>query len=414
MLLVVVNILIIGGLIYFGYTRVEEASLKKIYFPAVVLKLMAGVSLGLVYLFYYEGGDTFNHFNNAAILQEYGFRSWHDFNAIFVRSDYAELSGFAYAIQPQSAAFCKLIAITNLITGSNYWLTGMYFSLFAFSGLWFLSDSIARLEKKGLFAVILLLFYPSLLFWSSGILKETLVVGAMGFLIGIIVDRVRGEKGSWWIILVILILLYFIFLFKYYVAALLGACLLAFFIFTIIQSKVRNPWTGLLFFTVLIFASLALFSRVHPNLYSSRILQVIIDNYQAYAAISPPENMIVYHNLEASWSSVLINSPKALFSGLFGPLTFKHNTFWVGNALENWGLLMITLTVIFFQFRDRVRLLPILYFAIFYVLVLATLLAFAAPNFGTLVRYKVSFMPILFIIIGLGLRPLYSKFHRLF
>ena len=414
MLLVVVNILIIGGLIYFGYSRVEEASLKKVYFPAVVLKLMAGASLGLVYLFYYEGGDTFSHFNNASILQEHGFSNWSDFNTIFIRSDYTGLTEFAYAIQPQSAAFCKLIAITNLITGSNYWLTSMYFSLFAFSGLWFLAVSITRLEKKAFIVVILLLFYPSLLFWSSGILKETLVVGAMGFLVGITVDRLRGEKESWWFMLVILILLYFIFLFKYYVAALLGACLLAFFIFSIIQSKVRKPWAGLLFFTILIFMSLALFSMVHPNLYSSRILLVIIDNYQAYIAISPPENIIVYHNLEASWSSLLINSPKALFYGLFAPLTFKYDIFWVGNALENWGLLMITLTVIFSQFRNRARLSPIIYFAVFYVLALAALLAFAAPNIGTLVRYKVSFLPILLIILGLGLRQTYSKFRRSF
>jgi hypothetical protein len=48
----------IAGLSWMLYLQFKNASLRKFYFPTLLLKIGAGVALGMLYKFHYGYGDT--------------------------------------------------------------------------------------------------------------------------------------------------------------------------------------------------------------------------------------------------------------------------------------------------------------------------------------------------------------------
>ena len=158
MIAIVLNTIFIIAIIYYGRCRTKDL-LCQFYYPAVVLKIIAGWLVGLVYLFYYPGGDTRNHFQNAKALSEFAFRSYDNFFSVYINGDYTNVQGFIYDNQPRSAFLCKIIGLVNVLTGNNYWLTSVYFSLFSFSGLWFLARRFMLISGNKTWVSIILIFF---------------------------------------------------------------------------------------------------------------------------------------------------------------------------------------------------------------------------------------------------------------
>ena len=49
---------------------------------------MAGVGVGLLYKYYYTGGDTWNYFYQAEKFSQIAFQSWSSFTKLVFYSDY--------------------------------------------------------------------------------------------------------------------------------------------------------------------------------------------------------------------------------------------------------------------------------------------------------------------------------------
>lgn len=160
---------------------------------------------------------------------------------------------------------------------------------------------------------------------------------------------------------------------------------------------------------------LMLGSYLHPILTWSGFLQQLFEQHHAIVAMSSKENLILFDAFEPTLDSLLSHLPLALFSGLFRPGVWDAgNIFQWCAALENLGLLLLTIATIGNIKKLFQRPIPLLLWGtIAYILIMATLLAFAAPNFGTLVRYKIGFLPFLVLVVLVN-NPLLSNFPRKF
>src|SRR6218665_4057945 len=69
----IINILALGFIAFLLWRR-GTPSLQKFWWPALSIKLMAGVALGLIYTWYYQANDTFLFFNDAKVLAAMGRR----------------------------------------------------------------------------------------------------------------------------------------------------------------------------------------------------------------------------------------------------------------------------------------------------------------------------------------------------
>src|SRR5690554_5214074 len=159
---------------------------------AIIIKIISSQLIAMLYVLYYGGGDTTTYFNLSSIYTSYLTESTpsislfqklvlsgDDFR-IVARDNFFEN---AYGFHESSMVVIRLAAYINFITGSSFQATSMIFTIICFSGVWMLYLTYIKLypELYKEFALSIL-FIPSVVFWGSGILKDTLCMGALGWL----------------------------------------------------------------------------------------------------------------------------------------------------------------------------------------------------------------------------------------
>lgn len=369
------------------------------FLPALGIKILCGWLVGVLYLYYYDGGDTWNYFKDGVTLGRLFQESGKDYALSWVDASYLP-SSLTYLNQPRAMLMSHLVSLGCIVTQNNYWFIATYFSMLGFAGLWYLGQTICRLFTASRLAVGIALFaYPSFVFWSAGILKETIAMGLISVIVAWSLQfyyqrephRYQLWKYPGWIGAA-----YLLWVIKYYYAAVLLPIVIA----LILAKRIRRANGYLIPKALCIFVLLVLTATLlHPNLGLYRIMEVVVKNQEAFLRISDPANVIHFNNLEATWQSMLLNAPLAWFSSWFRPLAGETNTILQHIAgLENWVVLGISIVALVklarFKKIPSDHLVWILG-GFIYALLLGILLAFSSPNFGTLIRYKVAYAPFL-------------------
>ena len=383
----------------------RNSSLGNIFLPALLYKVMMGWGLGLLFFFYYQQGDTLQYFADARQLAQLAYRQPLDYFQVLVGNQPSPVS-LVFQHQPRALFFAKVVSMINVLTYNNYWVTSAYLSLLSFLGSWklanYLSQQFPRLRYA---AAVSLLWYPSVAFWGSGVLKESLAVAAIMIIVYTVLRLQTDSYDSttllrWLLLIVAGWLLWRV---KYYYAGVLFPTLLAGVIAQVVgrhRKKLTIPAFFMGWLALIIVAS-----HLHPVLALDQLTDVLLYNHDAIVQLSDPANVVHYQALNAHASSFLVNAPLAVVSGLFRP--------WVGDAttvfqwiagLENTALLLVGIGALINARRSAVRAADWLWIiaTITYVIVLGGLLAFASPNFGSLVRYKVAFLPFLVFLCLAG------------
>lgn len=411
MWIIAVHSCIISGIIFLWYHKTRSSRLACWFLPALSLKIACGWLIGGLYLYYYSGGDTWNYFTDGVALAEFARTT--SFSNIFSGENTDITDELIYANQPRALLMSRIVGVGCLLTLNNYWLISTYFSLLSFGGVWFLVQTFNKFFPRTQYAVgIAWLAYPTFVFWSSGILKETIAVGLISVLAALTVrfyyrsvDQIALFVLSWLLTAVLLWLL------KYYYAAVLVPLSLAIILARLIpHSRFSIVAKTMLLFILLTFAA----TLLHPNLKVDRILNVIVQNHDTFIHISRADAVISFHHLKPTLTSFLRNSPLAVFSAWYRPLLFDMNTSLAQIAgLENCLLFVLSMVTLWkvkktgiSEGDERLWIVVILLYSV----LLGGLLAISTPNFGTLIRYKAAFSPFLLYLVlcPLLLRKSYS------
>jgi hypothetical protein len=399
----VFNILIIFSLAFWSHRKYAEQSVK-LYWSVLSIKIVAGIALGLLYQYHYTSDDTWTFFNEATQLSALARKNFFNyFQFLFSASD-TTVDHVLY-VHDRSLLFIKIISFFCLVSSDNYWICTGYFALFSFFASWLLYRQVVKLLPDSSVAVgLALFFFPSVVFWSSGLVKETLALSGLYLLTTIFLKFASQEKIDWHEWLVALLSLALAWWLKYYWAAVFVMVLVTSVIIILLNrravfSRAKIIFNWLVLFFLICFAA----SFTHPNFYLSRFLEVLVSNHDQFIKISRPENVIHYYQLKPAWWSVLLNAPLAEVSGFFRPFFWEaSNGLSMASSIENLFLLLMAIS--FFgktsTYSDHYKswLLPILVYCFF----LCLFLALSTPNFGTLSRYRVGFLP--FFVFALAYR----------
>lgn len=411
---------LVGALIFKIY-KASHQDVKQFFLPALAFKLLAGVCLGLIYTFYYTVGDTFGFFDDAQQLVRLFQNDLGGYiNFIWSGDASSELGSTLINVQFRSLFLVKILSVVLLGSFNNYWMASLYFSLSSFLGSWYLLTKIQFYFSKGTgAAVISFLFIPSFIFWSSGIIKESLAIGALMFLAGCYVQIINKASARWWEWLTALVSIIVLWNLKYYWAALfIPSAITSIVVVRIILkwipklNRISETITWITLFCCIVLAA----STIHPNFYLSRFLMVVVENNNAYTMVSDHGPSVHFYDLQATWSSILLNSPWALFSGLFRPFLFESQTlFQLIISIEN--LLLLLLCVYNFKYLKAAMNSShrhLILSAAIYIILLAAFLTLSTPNFGTLSRYRVGFLPFFFfLLLYHPCQPLFEKVFKL-
>ncbi|HEY9007478.1 MAG TPA: hypothetical protein VIM75_15170 [Ohtaekwangia sp.] len=409
----VANIVAILSVAFILWKR-EESFWRNIYGPALALKLFCGIALGLLYTYYYTVGDTFTYHKDGIALANMARHNVQDYlQFLWNGNDTHIIWKNLYLQEPRAVFMSKITSIFCLLSHDNYWVVSIHLSFIAFLSTWFLVKQLSRIDAIAGPAIVAFLFFPSAVFWSSGVIKESIAMASLYYLAAVFLKAWMQQplRIIHWLLLPVA--LWLLWALKYYYLAVL----LPVVVTTLVVKLVLVPripfrhWAaiGLLWFMVFA-VPLFVATTVHPNFYPERFMGVIVENYKAFAAASPPEDRIVYEHLQPRIQNIALYAPKALVSGLFRPFIGEaHNAMQMLVALENLVVLALFIATIT-RLRNAVapgyRLLVVS--ASVYIVMLCIFLALSTPNFGTLSRYKVGFQSF-FVLLILINNPLFTR-----
>ncbi|MEJ0033163.1 MAG: hypothetical protein WDO15_23790 [Bacteroidota bacterium] len=394
-LVALINVSFIAFLAYREWKRLVRSD-SVVYWSALSLRLIAGICVGVVYKYYYGSGDTLTLFDQACKLVD------------LLYSDPGAWLNSIFRDQSRTEFFVSIVSVVNIITANNYWLTSLWFSLFSFVCSYRL---VVRLDQiipwSRVASRVALLFFPSVVFWSSGIVKEALAFGAVAILSVYFLGLMRGQKITWRSLIGIILFSYLLLNLKYYWGAvLMPSMITGLLIHYFVEKKTYNPWILSSAWLAVFFVLVIAVSFMHPNFYPHQFLSVIVDNYNTYKG----SNLISYYNLSPTWTFIVINSPWALLSGLFRPTIFEASSLVeIAAGVENLLLLILVLMKLkSIRMSAENRVVAFTTFA--YIVVLCVFLALSTPNFGTLSRYRVGFLPF-FVLMILINHPILKLFN---
>jgi len=381
----------------------SEAELKSFFFPALAMKVISGWLLGLLYFKYYGFGDTISYFKDGVLLSSEAWTQPLGYLRMLLGID--PISGeYVFLEDPRALFFTRLVSFVNLFCLDNYWTVSMYLSWLSFLAAWHLVRTMMQEYPARILAVVIsLLFLPSVVFWSSGIIKESISLASLYLLAAIVLKLWKGRRLPIWNIVLGVPALIILWKLKYYYVAAFGPVALTLLLYRLVMfSKLRfTPRAAqLVVFAMLFILPLLFVTRLHPNFRPHRLFQVIVENYETYQRMSAPGDAVVFAGLQPTIGSMLTHAPAAVVAGLFRPFLVEAGNFLQAlAAFEN--LLMLVLTAsAFIRFRKWFKEFDALAFAtIVYVIILAVLITLSTPNLGTLVRYRVGFLPFFVLLI---------------
>lgn len=386
-------------------------------YASFILKALGGLGLGYFYWVIKGSGDTLFYHYEAIRIAEWG--------RVEISTYLSYLAGvgqlpfksvFEYA--PRAEWISKLASVIYIFGPAPYWLSATYFSLFAWIGAWKLTTELIRVNASWKNSIYLsLLYFPSVVFWASGLTKESIAIGAITWMIALIVSlrnkSTRFNTAAKWTLIVLLF--YMLWQVKYYYAAVFCfSILVGTFVYLVRRKKPRLVWGIIILFTIpALWYTLSLFN---PNLEASYIPEVVYDQYAAFVDKSEPGKYIEFGTLCPEWGCVALTFPYAVLAGIYLPLPFEAwGIFSLLAGLENLILIVLTLSYLVNLFVDKVKIKwSWIYLAGWtYCILLAGFLALSAPNIGTLIRYRSGFLPIFILLITLNNGYFYSWLNKI-
>jgi hypothetical protein len=320
---------------------------------------------------------------------------------------------------PSSYFVIKIAALFDLITFSTYSATGILFATFSFFGMWlfFLAfyEPFPHLHRWIATAAF---FIPSVFFWGSGLLKDTITLGCLAGTTYAVVNIFIHRKFRIHYILLLLMCVSMIFgVKKYILLCYMPAVLMWIFAgnFTRIRSMALKimllPFVGVAI-VALGYLTVTKIGEDDPR-YSldkiavtARVTAYDIGFYTGKDAGSGYS----LGELDGTFSGMMKLAPQAVNVSLFRPYLWEvRNPLMLLASLESLAFLCLTVYA-FYRSRKLLGLAfgdPTILFCFVFSITFAFAVGVSTFNFGTLTRYKIPLLP--FFLMGLVLLLNYSS-----
>lgn len=417
------------GIILFIANRIQNKKVKndsiyRYFTKGIFLKLLGSFAFCMVYSFYYNGGDTNAYFDNSKCIANLFY--YHPKVAFSILQGDLSMTNHHYFSElttgrphwymfrdPTTFAAGRFTVPFTILGAKTFIPTSFVVCFVSYIGIWKLFKLFAHTYPKYVKQVaICVLFIPSFIFWGSGIMKDTYIVGATcwityNFYSVFIKGRRVFVNGlafvfNLWVILTL----------KPYV---LSALLLAmvFWLNSAYLNKIKNGFIRFMSFPLIIgmvgVGSIYMYSKIGNTLgeYGSidsviekaKITQEDLLREEQYGS-----NSYNLGKIDGSASGLLGMAPLAIFTAIYRPsLVEIGSPTALLSVIENTILLIMTLVIIFRVKYTRLRRIlvenPLIQYSLIFSIIMAFGIGLATANFGALVRYKIPLIPFYFTAI---------------
>lgn len=389
-----------------------DKTTNKIYFIAFGVKVIGALSFAFVLQYYYGSGDSMVYFSEASSFHNHIIDKPSNLRFFFASVDqYALLSDLAhtgrtyFVIDSSALVVIKLATFFSLLSFNTYLTTTLFFVLLSFSGLWaifLIFSKLYPLLKKQLAWGIL--YLPSLNFWSSGIMKDSITIAALGWLFySFYMFFILKRRKSVYLVISI-ISIYLMLVIKYYIIAAISIAFILSGIFTLLLNlRPVALRVGLIVGILISIFILFTTENSEQTFLSSASIDIIVDEIATQQRLYLTNKTVDEGNFDAgsltpTLSGLLEKIPEAIVAVLYRPFIWESKKFMIFlSGFENFILMILSIIIIIraglFNFLKIILTHNLVRFCLFFTIILAIIIGLTTFNFGTILRYKAPCMP---------------------
>ncbi|MBK7124106.1 MAG: hypothetical protein IPH68_15785 [Chitinophagaceae bacterium] len=400
--------------------RYDDPVLKYYHKQAFWIKVIAVVpftlfnavlSPGDSFLLYYTESANISHL----ILKDFSNIKWLYLPSIdFDQSLLKNPLNLGYLRSENNYMIVRITSVLSYLALHKYVILNLFFSMISFSGVWrlyrFFYEQYPHLHKQ--FAIAIL-YLPTFVFWSAGILKDPICTGAIGWITYALYEIFYKKKNLVSNVVIILIFGYLLYVIKVYI---LISYVPFFFLYLVLKNVtlIKSRILRVTLVTGLIVLAITMFTTVMQELagtlgaYGGEDLAQNISTYQkAYAEQdNAASNFSLGVEFDGSTGSLLRIAPAAIVATLYRPFFWESKKLsTLLSSVESLFIMMFTLFVLYkagpLNFLRSIMRDPVILYCLLFALLFALFVGATTANFGTLVRYKIPCLP--FYIIALYL-----------
>ena len=383
------------------------------YVYGLLAKIIGAITLCLIYQFYYRGGDTVNYFRSSVcILNIFGKDQGTFFDILSGGNTPENYSYFdsstgypPYWGDKYSDFVARFMTPICFLGAKSFIPSAIILAWLCYTGIWRLyllfSEQFPGVYKK---LAISILFFPSVLFWGSGILKDSITISAVGWY-AYSFNRLLVKKNySLFNIFALITSAYLLISIKPYILfALLPGSLI--WLSNEKLVRIKNKFFKALVTPLVLaigvsigFVALTEMGDVLGTYALNNVMHRAVETQSDLKQDYYGGNTFDIGSFDPSVGGMLSKAHLAIAAGLFRPYLWDvKNPVMLLSALENSYILVLT---IFLVLKIRVvgflRLIsknPLLLFSILFSLFFAFSVGISTPNFGSLVRLRIPCLP---------------------
>ncbi|MDD3876947.1 MAG: hypothetical protein PHT69_10020 [Bacteroidales bacterium] len=398
--------------------KIGESPIYRFYLGGLFARITAGILFCFLYVYNYGGGDTTDYYISALANYNLAFYNFGRFvhvlyygtenGSIYHFYNYSIGTPLFYMMNDVETFFVVRFATPIVfLSAKSFIVATMFMAWFTHVGVWRLLmvfyHYFPKYEKQLVLGII---FFPSILFWGSGIAKDSITLAATCWytysFFMIFIQKKKFFKN----IIIIVISSWLILSIKPFIFIALMPGSIIWLMFSRIKN-IQNQVVKILLTPVLIivFSVLAAFlmSQMSSSFgdYSSldKILEkAVVTQQDLVRSEAYGTGFYDIGAFEPTLSGILPKFPVAVNAGLFRPYIWETtNIFQIVAGLENFFLIILVLYCLirvgFFKFFNIIFGEPLLLFSFVFSIFFAFSVGLTSANFGALVRYKIPLLP---------------------
>lgn len=403
--------------------KYESIGLRKTFVIAFWLRMIGAVGYALLLQYYYGYGDSFGFYRGGNVISgmiqqditavKYLFYPAKDVVAA------AKAMGFADSIplsmpNDSNAFIMKLSAVVSFFTFNKYMLISVCFGFFSFIGVWKLFYVFYQMNEKKQVKLIafFVLFLPSLWFWGSGLLKEPVCLGALGIITYLFYKNFIEKNFSIRDMIVLLLMLFILTIVKNYITAILLLSFFVVFLYKVIL-KIRVMIFRIISVIVIFFAVIVTLLSIDITSYMKSFIDDSVTQLEhmqkSYQLADEMDDVgskgaFSLSKFDPSIGSLISHAPAVIATCLFRPFVWESKKIIIFFAsLETLVTLLMTIYILFktrvYYFFKYIFSQPFLLFCFIFSMLFALVIGYTTFNFGTMIRYKIIFLPFYFFML---------------
>ncbi|MFM9027667.1 MAG: hypothetical protein ACKOQ6_06695, partial [Bacteroidota bacterium] len=343
-------------------THIEKEPYYRFFIPGLFIKLFGGLTLCLIYIFYFKGGDTLFYYNDGVVLSKLFLKDpWQAIRFTFKPLDpdiwfaMDDTTGWLlYSYDARAMMVDKLTWPISFLSFNSYIATTFLLNFILYFSIWRLFKmfvyEIPGIERQFAFAI---LFIPSVIFWGSGLLKDSITFACVAqytasfhHLIKIKTKKTSNFFGLIFSSFLLLNIKPYIFF------ALLPGTSLWFIGYRTSQIKNQLLRTSLIPIVIVIstlsgYLMLRVIGDTLGEFSVNRVFDKAVVTQQDLKQDYYQGSSFDIGEIDPSISGMLSKAPKAINAALFRPYIWEsNNTAMLISGLENLILLLVTIVMI--------------------------------------------------------------------